>query len=200
VKSRCVTVWLPALRVWCCAQMLPRTANLESGALGGGPPPEQVSRVSGGRRWRCRRAQGVASPPLSRLATVGCSVHLCLRHAPQAPSRACRAQDIPLAVPKKTRLYVEQTQREREQVRAPASAARAVQHAKANTNVASVGAERPRRCADTVLRGSAQAADMHRTFQRDLAKLRLTTARSYVKVLTDGQVRCRTPCGLRAAM
>lgn len=29
---------------------------------------------------------------------------------------------------------------------------------------------------------------MHRTFQRDLAKLRLTTARAYVKVLTDGQV------------
>ncbi|KXZ45593.1 BBS1 protein [Gonium pectorale] len=76
-------------------KMLPRTANLEIGALGGGPPPEQ---------------------------------------------------EIPLAVPKKTRLYVEQTQRERE-----------------------------------------QAADMHRTFQRDLAKLRLTTARAFVKVLTDGQ-------------
>ncbi|GLC45690.1 Bardet-Biedl syndrome 1 protein [Pleodorina starrii] len=76
-------------------KMLPRTANLEAGAVGGGPPPEQ---------------------------------------------------EIPLAVPKKTRLYVEQTQRERE-----------------------------------------QAADMHRTFQRDLAKLRLTTARAYVKVLTDGQ-------------
>lgn len=54
-------------------------------------------------------------------------------------------QDIPLAVPKKTRLYVEQTQRERE-----------------------------------------QAADMHRIFQRDLARLRLTTARSYVKTLTEG--------------
>jgi len=55
-------------------------------------------------------------------------------------------QDIPLQVPKKTRLYVEQTQRERE-----------------------------------------QAAEMHRMFQRDLAKLRLTTARAYVKILTDGQ-------------
>lgn len=76
-------------------KIMPRTANLEVGALGGGPPPEQ---------------------------------------------------DIPLAVPKKTRLYVEQTQRERE-----------------------------------------QAADMHRTFQRDLARLRLATARAYVKVLTDGQ-------------
>ncbi|KAG2484587.1 hypothetical protein HYH03_016628 [Edaphochlamys debaryana] len=81
-------------------KMLPRTANLEAGSVGGGPPPEQEI-------------------PLA---------------------------EIPLAVPKKTRLYVEQTQRERE-----------------------------------------QASDMHRTFQRDLAKLRLATARAYVKVLTDGQ-------------
>lgn len=56
-------------------------------------------------------------------------------------------QDVPLDVPKKTRLYVEQTQRERE-----------------------------------------QAVDMHRVFQRDLLKMRLATARAYVKVLTDGQV------------
>lgn len=55
-------------------------------------------------------------------------------------------QDVPLAVPRKTRLYVEQTQRERE-----------------------------------------QGVDMHRIFQRDLCKLRLSTARAYVKVLTDGQ-------------
>lgn len=55
-------------------------------------------------------------------------------------------QDVPLQVPKKTRLYVEQTQRERE-----------------------------------------HAVDMHRTFQRDLCKLRLSAARAYVKVLTDGQ-------------
>jgi hypothetical protein len=55
---------------------------------------------------------------------------------------------MPLQIPKKTRLYVEQTQRERE-----------------------------------------QALDMHRIFQRDLAKLRLTSARAYVKILTDGQVR-----------
>eukprot|EP00877_Chromochloris_zofingiensis_P001275 jgi/Chrzof1/11148/Cz05g25190.t1 len=55
-------------------------------------------------------------------------------------------QDVPLAVPKKTKLYVEQTQRERE-----------------------------------------NAVDMHRVFQRDLCKLRLKTARAYVKVLTDGQ-------------
>jgi hypothetical protein len=54
-------------------------------------------------------------------------------------------QDIPLAVPKKTKLYVEQTQRERE-----------------------------------------KAPDIHRAFQRDLCKLRLTTARVYVKTLTEG--------------
>lgn len=54
-------------------------------------------------------------------------------------------QDIPLAVPKKTKLYVEQTQRERE-----------------------------------------KAPEIHRGFQRDLCKLRLTTARAYVKTLTDG--------------
>lgn len=70
---------------------------------------------------------------------------------------------MPLDVPKKTRLYVEQTQRER-----------------------------------------AQAVDMHRVFQRDLAKMRLATAHAFVKVLTDGQVRLgvlqqaasrRLPCG-----
>lgn len=55
-------------------------------------------------------------------------------------------QDVPLRVPKKTKLYVEQTQRERD-----------------------------------------QATDMHRIFQRDLCKLRLATARSYVKIITDGQ-------------
>ena len=55
-------------------------------------------------------------------------------------------QDIPLQVPKKTKLYVEQTQRERD-----------------------------------------HATEMHRIFQRDLCKLRLDTARSYVKIITDGQ-------------
>lgn len=56
-------------------------------------------------------------------------------------------QDIPLPIPKKTKLFVEQTQRERE-----------------------------------------QASDMHRAFQRDLCKLRLETARAYVKTLTDGHM------------
>merc|ERR1712217_955751 len=54
-------------------------------------------------------------------------------------------QDIPLDVPKRTKLYVEQTSRERE-----------------------------------------QAIDMHRTFQRDLCKLRLSTARAYVNLLGAG--------------
>jgi len=61
--------------------------------------------------------------------------------APETPSGPPPEQDIPLAVPKKTRLYVEQTQRERD-------------------------------C----------AVDMHRIFQRELCKLRLATARAYVKV------------------
>jgi Bardet-Biedl syndrome 1 protein len=51
-------------------------------------------------------------------------------------------QDIPLDVPKKTKLYVEQTQRERD-----------------------------------------QAVEMHRVFQRDLCKIRLSTARAYVKII-----------------
>jgi Bardet-Biedl syndrome 1 protein len=54
-------------------------------------------------------------------------------------------QDMPLPVPKKTKLFVEQTQRERE-----------------------------------------HAGEIHRAFQRDLCKLRLTTARAYVQTLTDG--------------
>ncbi|KAF4738726.1 Bardet-Biedl syndrome 1 protein, partial [Perkinsus olseni] len=52
-------------------------------------------------------------------------------------------QDIPLNVPKKTRLYIEQTERERE-----------------------------------------QPVEIHRAFQRDLCKLRLRTAREYVKILS----------------
>lgn len=63
-----------------------------------------------------------------------------------APAGPPPEQDIPLNVPKKTKLYVEQTQRERD-----------------------------------------QAVDMHQIFQRDLVKLRLATARSYVRVITDGQ-------------
>lgn len=59
-------------------------------------------------------------------------------------------QDIPLNIPKKTKLYVEQTQRERD-----------------------------------------HAIEMHRHFQRDLCKLRLTTARAYVKIIKDGQVICK---------
>lgn len=53
-------------------------------------------------------------------------------------------QETPLQVPKKTKLYVEQTQRECE-----------------------------------------QGALMHSVFQRDLCKLRLETARAYVKTLTE---------------
>ena len=55
-------------------------------------------------------------------------------------------QDVPLKIPKKTRLYVEQSEREVE-----------------------------------------NAIHMHRTFQRDLCRLRLMTARSYVKIITSGE-------------
>eukprot|EP00164_Ancoracysta_twista_P002068 GFYU01002724.1.p1 GENE.GFYU01002724.1~~GFYU01002724.1.p1 ORF type:complete len:595 (-),score=154.58 GFYU01002724.1:156-1940(-) len=66
--------------------------------------------------------------------------------SPSNPAGPPPEQDVPLNVPKKTKLYVEQTERERD-----------------------------------------QATEMHRIFQRDLCKLRLTTARAYVKVITDGQ-------------
>ncbi len=55
-------------------------------------------------------------------------------------------QDIPLSIPTKTTLFVQQTYREKD-----------------------------------------QAAEMHETFQRDLCKLRLTTARALVNVLTEGK-------------
>jgi Bardet-Biedl syndrome 1 protein len=55
-------------------------------------------------------------------------------------------QDIPLKVPRKTKLYIEQTHREKE-----------------------------------------HGVEMHRVFQRELCKLRLQTARAYVKILTDGR-------------
>lgn len=64
----------------------------------------------------------------------------------QSESGPPKEQDTPLPVPKKSKLYVEQAQREKE-----------------------------------------QCVDIHRVFQKDLSKLRLSTARAYVKVLTDGQ-------------
>ena len=56
-------------------------------------------------------------------------------------------QDVPIPIPKMSKLYVEQAQYERE-----------------------------------------HAPEMHRMFQRDLCKLRLETARAYVKTLTDGHI------------
>ena len=99
-------------------KMLSRTATLEAGDEAPGPPPEQ----------------GTSPPDVTRLMLRCTMIDACLA-----------GTDIPLRVPKKTKLYVEQTQRERD-----------------------------------------QATDMHRIFQRDLCKLRLVTARSYVKIITDG--------------
>ena len=71
------------------------------------------------------------------------------------PSGAPAEQDIPLAIPKKTKLYVEQTQRERE-----------------------------------------LSGEIHRAFQKDLCRLRLDTARAYVKTLTDCNLMVRVIIGI----
>ncbi len=42
-------------------------------------------------------------------------------------------------------------------------------------------------------REKANAVDMHTTFQQELVKLRLATAKAYMKVLTDGQVSPSAP-------
>ena len=60
-------------------------------------------------------------------------------------------QDVPLALPKKTKLYVEQTQRERE-----------------------------------------QCVEMHRVFQAELTKMRLNTARAFVKITGASGARANT--------
>jgi Bardet-Biedl syndrome 1 protein len=54
-------------------------------------------------------------------------------------------QDVPLNVPKKTKLYVELTQREKD-----------------------------------------QCQDMHKQFQKDLIRIRLKTAQTYIQMLSDG--------------
>jgi Bardet-Biedl syndrome 1 protein len=63
-------------------------------------------------------------------------------------------QEVPLRVPKKTSLYIEQAQHERD-----------------------------------------NAAAMHRAFQRELYRVRLDTARAYVKLLTDQQGPVRNYAG-----
>jgi hypothetical protein len=45
----------------------------------------------------------------------------------------------------------------------------------------------PLHCCTPFLFHCPLSSDMHRIFQRDLCKLRLSTARSFVKVITDGQ-------------
>lgn len=64
-------------------------------------------------------------------------------------------QDVPLSIPKKTKLFVEQTQREVE-----------------------------------------QAVSMHRLFQQDLCRIRLATARAFVKTLSDTG---KSPTGFAAS-
>lgn len=64
-------------------------------------------------------------------------------------------QDVPLSIPKKTKLFVEQTQREVE-----------------------------------------QAVAMHRLFQQDLCRIRLATARAFVKTLSE---TAKSPTGFAAS-
>ena len=63
-------------------------------------------------------------------------------------------QDVPLNIPPRTQLYIDQTTRERE-----------------------------------------QATDMHRLFQRDLCKLRLSAAQTFYQVISDGQGPLATGAG-----
>ena len=98
---------------------------------------------------------------------------------PEGPPGPPPEQDIPLNVPKKTKLYVEQTQRERDQA---TEMHRLFQVCSARALLLAGG-------------GGGLTVVLVPFFvavQRDLCKLRLTTARSYVKVITDGQVR--GPC------
>ncbi|KAL3141002.1 Bardet-Biedl syndrome 1 protein, variant 2 [Trebouxia sp. C0010 RCD-2024] len=81
--------------------------------------------------------------------TGGLDIKMLPRAAKLEGSRATGPppeQDIPLDIPKRTAVYVEQTEREK-----------------------------------------ANAVDMHTTFQQELVKLRLATAKAYLQVLTDGQ-------------
>ncbi|KAL7995513.1 putative bardet-Biedl syndrome 1 protein [Plasmopara halstedii] len=95
--------------------ILKRTASLDAISAAAGPPPEQGRSFFKGK----------------------------FVYADETPGNLY--VDIPLNIPKKTTLYLEQTQRERD-----------------------------------------QATEMHRHFQRDLCKLRLNTARAYVKIIKDG--------------
>ena len=67
-------------------------------------------------------------------------------------------QDTPLAMPKKTKLYLEHAQRERE-----------------------------------------LASSIHQNFQKDLCRLRLETARAYLKTLTSADMVSIRHCGLSGA-
>lgn len=83
-----------------------------------------------------RQTGAAAGPGTGRSASGGST----------AATSSLGEADAPLALPKKTKLYLEQCDRERQ-----------------------------------------FATDMHRIFQKDLCRLRLSTVRSYAKMVTDGQ-------------
>lgn len=85
------------------------------------------------------KSGGIMVKMLQRQANLDANISV---HAIGPPPE----QDVPLNIPKRTKLFVQQTQREIE-----------------------------------------QALEMHKIFQRDLCKIRLSTARAYVKIITSGQ-------------
>ena len=88
-------------------------------------------------------------------------------------------QDIPLPIPKKTKLYLEQ-------VRLMGDTLKKL----ARRNYSSYDVCVVRQTAREI----EQAADMHRAFQRDLVRLRLETTRAYVKSLSDGPCLVSPSC------
>ena len=102
-------------------KILPRTAMLEAPPGPPLPPPEQdiplqVGRgAAGGKAFvgRCSTGQLVPCARERACGHVGLCGQTC---AGAAHLLCCLCCSVPWQVPKKTRLYVEQTQREREQV------------------------------------------------------------------------------------
>eukprot|EP01048_Picozoa_sp_COSAG05_P019960 COSAG05_NODE_3271_length_2186_cov_459.916188_4_plen_309_part_00 len=169
-------------------KMLPRNANLEKSTKPPGPPPEQVcspiyiypacpmhvyraskcNRPSRTSRWSSPRRRSCTSSRPSESA-VRCGEALPLVCLPRAPSLSTG-----LCLPGGVRIHM--------CVRRFLSTLCARVCSRARTRVCVCVCV----CVWVDGWGRAQATEMHRVFQRDLCKLRLATARAYVKVLTDG--------------
>lgn len=119
-----------------------------------------------GRGCRCLRltfARFPSAAPHSRRASLDAKGGIGTGPVPE--------QDVPLSIPRKTRLYLEQTQRERE----------------AATEMHRVFQVRPHRDWRAARTGLIIAECPPTHAQRDLCKLRLDTARAFVKIITSGK-------------